>query len=104
MDYHAYRVGNQSWTAFCYPLPTQLGVCGWKKWCNPIGCGPGSGVNKWGGVERALFTMDHVCRQLTGQKLCAGQHHAMICEDLGVRKCLVLKIKKLLDDGWQLMS
>jgi hypothetical protein len=41
--------------------------------------------------------MDHACRQLTGKKLHVGQHQSQICDELGVSRSLVFKIKKLQD-------
>jgi hypothetical protein len=71
-------------------VPLQLGVHKQKKKQNPIGCVPGSGINKREGAT------DH--HQLIAQKLSMRQHLTKICKDLGVRN-LILKIKKLLDDG-----
>jgi hypothetical protein len=46
--------------------------------------------------------MDHICHQLIGQKLCAGQHYTKICTDLGVSRSLVFQVTKLLDEGQDL--
>jgi transposase-like protein len=47
--------------------------------------------------------MDHTCRLLIALKLRVGRHHAKICKDLGIRRSLVFKSKKLLDEGRDLM-
>ncbi len=50
----------------------------------------------------ALVTMNQVCCHLITQKLFEGQHHTKICEAHNFRRCLVFKVKKLLDDGQDL--
>ncbi len=49
-----------------------------------------------------MNAVDHTCHQLIAQKLSTGQHHTKISEDLSISRSLVFKVKKLLDDDWDL--
>jgi hypothetical protein len=53
-------------------------------------------------IKRGVGGLSHhesTCCQLIAQKLRMEQHPTKICEDLGVSRSLVIKIKKLLDEG-----
>ncbi len=75
-------------------LPQRLGVREPQKWRN-------TWYKSKGGMGGHRISHHG---QFIGTKLHAGQQHSKICEDLGVSRSLVFKIKKLLDDGQDLLS
>jgi hypothetical protein len=56
-------------------------------------------IKNGGGVSRASTIMEYARCQLITLKLCGGQNHTKIHEDINVSRSLVFKVQKLSDHG-----
>jgi hypothetical protein len=87
---------------FAGPPPPPWGGCEQKDDENPLGGRPSDGINVGAAVGGRLCTCNIVGRQLSAKSFAGDRPFMKICPGPSASRSLVLKMKKLLNDGLDL--